>query len=250
MGEKLQKPPLVEALCELRFDPASPWDMTFPGLLYERVRNDFPERVQVDALEIDVGSSLGRARLAPVQRKVDRMQFSRPDKSAMVQVGPHLLTVNHLRPYPTWDGFRALISHVIEEHERVAGFLPVKRLGLRYVNQIELPARPQKARELSRWINLVPQLTRGLDRPVRGLYQRYEIEHDTPAGVLIHQTGFVVQNAIPALLLDLDFGSENPGVKTMADVSCWLDGAHDRIGTSFIETLNPEYYERIKKGDA
>ncbi|MCC6738643.1 MAG: TIGR04255 family protein [Planctomycetia bacterium] len=241
---------MVEALCELRFDPASSWDMTFPGLLYERVRADFPDRVQLDALEIDVGSPPGQARIAPVQRKVDRMQFSRPDKSALVQIGPHLLTVNHLRPYPTWDGFRALVSRVIEEHERVAGFLPVKRLGLRYVNQIELPARPRKAGELARWINLVPQLARGLDRPVRGLYQRYEIEHDSPVGVLIHQTGLVVQNGIPTLLLDLDFGSENPGVRTQTDIARWLDAAHDRVGSAFVETLNPEYYERIKRGDS
>ncbi|NUN50188.1 MAG: TIGR04255 family protein [Candidatus Brocadiae bacterium] len=250
MGDKLRKPPLVEALCELRFDPASPWDMTFPGLLYERVRAEFPDRVQLDALEIDVGNSPARVRAAPVQRKADRVQFSRPDRSAMIQIGPHLLTVNHLRPYPSWVDFRALISRILHEHERVAGFLPVRRLGLRYVNQMELPDRPRKARDLSRWINLVPQLTRGLDRPVRGMYQRYEIEHDAPVGVLIHQTGVVARDGSPALLLDLDFGSDSPGVRTLADIARWLDLAHDLIGTSFVETLNPEYYERIKKGDA
>jgi uncharacterized protein (TIGR04255 family) len=41
MGRKYRSPPLVEALCEFRLTPDTPWDMTIPGLFYETVKHAF-----------------------------------------------------------------------------------------------------------------------------------------------------------------------------------------------------------------
>jgi len=44
MGKKYKNPPLVEALCEFYFIPQQLYDLTIPGLFYDEIKEDFPEK--------------------------------------------------------------------------------------------------------------------------------------------------------------------------------------------------------------
>lgn len=46
MVRKYKHPPIVEALCEFQFIPSQPWDITIPGLLYDRINSEFPVKQQ------------------------------------------------------------------------------------------------------------------------------------------------------------------------------------------------------------
>jgi uncharacterized protein (TIGR04255 family) len=82
-----------------------------------------------------------------------------------------------------------------------------------------------------------------------GFYQRYEILFDSPKGILIHQTGIQRVDQRNVLMVDLDFGSmELEGVCDQLAVENWLNEAHDRIYESFVGSLNPDLYERLKRG--
>jgi len=118
MGRRYTKPPIIEALCELRFEPSLPWDLAIPGLLYEKVKDDFPKRRQVRAFETSV--SAGPEGVEQQVRTADRMQFLREDERALIQVGPDLLAVNHLEPYPTWQEFLPLIHRGFDAYCRAA----------------------------------------------------------------------------------------------------------------------------------
>lgn len=108
IGQPLARPPLVEALVEFRSGPDG-WDWTLPGRLYEKVRDRFPERVEVRPPMIVLGQSSGpEGPPPPPAGTPERLQFKRADGTAMIQVGPGLLVVNHLRPYATWPEFRRL----------------------------------------------------------------------------------------------------------------------------------------------
>ncbi|MDR7478213.1 MAG: TIGR04255 family protein, partial [Armatimonadota bacterium] len=47
----------MEAVCEFRLGRAVRWDLTVPGLLYERLKGEFPEREQRLIQEVEVASS-------------------------------------------------------------------------------------------------------------------------------------------------------------------------------------------------
>jgi len=99
-------PPIIETLCEFHFEAGEPWDWTVPGLVYARVRHEFPDRAEQRTFQVDLQA--GKA-LPPRVDTVAKMQFLRKDRSALIQVGPNVLVVNHLPPYPNWNGFRELI---------------------------------------------------------------------------------------------------------------------------------------------
>lgn len=248
MGEPLKNPPLVEAVCEFRFDPASEWDWTVPGRLFDKIGDEFSERSEVRRLEVTVEQG-GEKSPSPavIETGPDRIQLKRPDGSAMVQVGPKLLAINHLRPYPNWETFRGLILRVYQTYCDIAGSSALDRIGLRYINQIPIPSAGRKINEM---LTIQPKLSRSLDRPVTSFFQRYALEHENPKGGLIHQTGLQIVDGNPIVALDLDFFS-----KAVADIASvesmmdWLDQAHERVEEGFIDSLTPDFYERLKKGE-
>jgi uncharacterized protein (TIGR04255 family) len=246
MGEKLLSPPLIEALCEFRFTPASPWDWTLPGRLYDQIGDEFRERSQVEGVGVQIQLGPGKPPASQIIKGQDRVQMKRPDGSAMVQIGPRLLAVNCLRLYPNWESFRTTILSVFQEYVKLCGECLLQRIGLRYINQI--PAPGDKC-ELGDFISVAPPLHGSLDRQLLGFYQRYEILHDSPKGLLIHQTGIQKKDQSNVLMLDLDFGSEElEGVCDHLVVGNWLDKAHERIYESFVASLNTALYERFRRG--
>jgi len=55
MGKKYKNPPIVEALCEFQFVPGQPWDITIAGMLYERIKDEFPIKQQHAEVQIHIG---------------------------------------------------------------------------------------------------------------------------------------------------------------------------------------------------
>src|SRR2546425_12443479 len=54
MGRQYLNPPLVEAVCEFRFLPDTQWDLTIPGLMYEKIQDRFPHKEQRLVSDIEI----------------------------------------------------------------------------------------------------------------------------------------------------------------------------------------------------
>lgn len=249
MGQPLKESPLIEVLCEFTFDQSSDWDWTLPGRLYERIGKEFSERSQVNQVVFQVQEEADNSEALPQIINVpQRIQLKRPDQTAIVQVGPHILVVNHLAPYPLWEDFRSLILRIFSAYIGLYGDFTLSGIGLRYINQI--PISPEGF-EVSRFITLKPNLTGVLERPLSSFYQRYDLSYESLKAVLIHQTGInETQEGEFAIILDLDFNSEE--VDTLKDISKiqkWLDKAHQHLYEAFRASLNPDYYQFLKEGN-
>lgn len=245
MSEILKNPPLVEAVCEFQFDPNSKWDWTLPGRLFDKIGKEFSERADVHRLGLTIQQAGGKvSQPSVIEAGPDRIQLKRPDGSAMVQIGSRQLIINHLRPYPNWDVFRDLILRTYETYNNLIEGGALSRIGLRYINQIDLAGTDYKD-----IISVWPSFSDSLKRDVATFFQRYELKHDKPAGLLIHQTGLIQVEDKNMLVLDLDFiASSVSAITSQKDVADWLNQAHDRVEESFIDSLTPSAYKRLKEG--
>jgi uncharacterized protein (TIGR04255 family) len=246
--EPLVSPPLVEAVCEFRFDPSDQWDLTVPGRLYDRVGAEFPRREQARsfgfALQLDADAQpVGTT----VQGAPDRVLMHREDGSALVQVGPHQLSVHHKLPYPGWSGFYALIERILGMYLDVVPSIPA-RVGLRYINRIPVPS--DGTTKIGSLITLDPPIPTEIDRPLASFYQRYELHHEELEGLLIHQTGLQqTPEGERIVILDLDFGSLPGSAPDVTDAAPWLQAAHDRVEQAFQASVDPELLDRMRRGD-
>ena len=152
-----RNPPIIEVVSEFQFSADSPWDLTIPGLVYERIKDTFPRKSQEVLLTVQfpfgISTSPG---LMPQVQPEGRMRFTHPAERAFVQLGKHLLAVNHLQPYPSWEQFLPLIEQSLMAYQTVATPTGIHRIGLRYINRISIAS---KALQPSDYFTLYPQIS-------------------------------------------------------------------------------------------
>ena len=248
MGQPLKASPLIEVLCEFRFAPSSAWDWTLPGRLYERIGQEFSERAQVNQFVLQVQEKSDNTEGSPQILNVpQRIQLKRNDETALVQIGPNILVINHLQPYPLWEKFSKLILRIFSEYIDVYADFTLAGIGLRYINQIPIPTAEF---DIGKFITLKPNLTGAINRHFDSFHQRYDLYYESLQAVLIHQTSInEIQDGKFAIILDLDFDSQEVDNLTKnSDIEEWLDEAHQHLSEAFIASLNPEYYQQLKEG--
>ncbi|MGD9497162.1 MAG: TIGR04255 family protein [Armatimonadota bacterium] len=177
-----------------------------------------------------------RAEQDGLQQRIEipqRIRFSRPDDSALVQVGPDLLIVNHLKPYPTWPRFAELIKRVLGYYDEVARPEGLRRIGLRYINIIEFG---DERIELGAYFTYYPHVPDDLPqehgrfmvqtqlayREGRDFLTLTVKSHDRDPGA----SGLGV-------VLDLDYVTPAEGAVPPSEVGGWLESAHAEIERAF-----------------
>ncbi len=245
MGRKYKKPPVVEALCEFQFMPGQPWDLTIPGLIYEKTKNDFPDKQQ----QVGIGFQF-RPTERGVEQKAEpappRMQFHRKDKTALIQVAPDLLAVNQLVPYPNWEKFKPVILKNLEIYLSIAKPKGFKRIGLRYINKVKIDS---ESVELNEYFNFYPHVPVELPQFHNSFISRVEIPYDGNDRMLI-----TIANASPegdnvSIVLDLDYITTDIESISLENTKKWIEEAHIFIEKAFegcITDKSREIFEEIK----
>ncbi len=231
MGKKYGNPPIIEALCEFQFIPSRPWDLTIPGLIYERVKNKFPVRQQ----QVGIGVQF-RPTEKGLEHKVEpappRIQFHKKNKTALIQVAPDLLAVNQLRPYSTWAKFKPMILETLKMYREIVNPKGFKRIGLRYINKINIKA---KSIELSEYVDFYPYISKELPQVKTSFISRVEIPYLNNRDLMVITIG----NASPeisemlTIILDIDYRIANPETIKIEATDKWIEEAHSEIESAF-----------------
>jgi uncharacterized protein (TIGR04255 family) len=233
MPRNYRNPPVVEAACEFRFKTEHPWDWTIPGIIYEKVSATYPEKRQQAGIEVTLGP--GETAMVPVPvppAAISRMQFVKADKTALVQIGPNLLAVNQLPPYPEWPEFKRRIMEQLGIYRDVASPSGFARIGLRYVNKVDIPA---VGIELKDYFRALPELPEQLPQVWSAFLMSVNLSHADPAATL----RMTVASTPPEVkghylvLLDLDLYADGDDLPSFEHTEEWLDIAHGRIEEAF-----------------
>jgi len=229
--KKYKNPPIVEALCEFQFIPGQPWDITIPGIIYEKIKNQFPEKKQ------QMGIGLGiKPREAQLESKIEmlpsRMQFLRHDKKALIQIGLDLLVVNHLKPYPHWENFKPMILENFKIYLRVAKPRGIRRVGLRYINRIDFESAEI---ELESYFKFYPKLVSDLPQVYETFIAKVEIPYEEQRDKLILSltTAVPERPGMISIILDLDYAMVKPEAVPLDDIETWIEKAHTNLENAF-----------------
>jgi len=225
---RLRKPPLIEAVFELRFSTETAYGL-IPGRMFDELREVFPqvEELPTATLPLDV----------PFPALV-RHRFRSDDGSKLLQTGHGVLSVNHLA-YSQYNDLRGDVERVIEVVIKLALVKEVRRVGLRYINQMTLD------RPWSSVTTLTDDVPEAVGSKIRNRRFHYSLEYqpDRMNMALANVTG----DGGEKLQVDLDFFREEvdlPQMQTQAILQ-WLDIAHERVYQAFMSLLTEEYSREI-----
>jgi len=136
-----RNPPIQEAICEIHFDLSEPLTLPKIELLKPMWSATYPDQKTVQERRVDF-------HLSPegLQTKEGNLGHRLICKSAdgkrLVQLSGLFVAINQLSPYLGWEEmFRDTILARIGDLKAI-GPLRFKRVGLRYINRIDVPQVP------------------------------------------------------------------------------------------------------------
>ncbi|MCI0329524.1 MAG: TIGR04255 family protein [candidate division Zixibacteria bacterium] len=232
-SRKYSNPPIIEAVCEFRLNPESKWDLTIPGILYEKVNTEFPHKETrlIQETVIKQGPEGTEQQLRTSERAV----FLTQDRRIFIQIGPNLLAVNSLKPYPTWEKFKPRIENVYKALTEVMDVKSFERLGLRYINRIEIPQEPNKRFDLEKYFEFRPYLGKKLPTDLdffsMGCVLKFFDERDLCS---VRLRNAVAENkANTAFLLDMDYFLAKSSDVPASEAMNWVEMAHEKVEEIF-----------------
>jgi uncharacterized protein (TIGR04255 family) len=235
------KPPIVEAACEFVLPPDSKWDLTIPGMIYEKVRGTFPNREQQVVPKLEVMQQTSRE----IKQRLgteERVFLYDAEKKTSLQLGPRLLSVSRRKPYISWDSFRPLIELASKALLETVEFKNFAKVSLSYSNLIEIPG---SSAQLENFFEFRPYLGAGLPQNV----VNFIVGAELPRADLRDICRITLTTARPAkpdnmcFLLTLEYYLLRPKAVDTAGVMEWVDAAHADIQGAFEAILTPRLRE-------
>lgn len=203
-------PPIEEAVCEFRFAPGQAWNLTVPGLFYEKIRDDYPgepRQQNLIAAELLAGPMPANAELT-LRQGITKLLFESADTKKLVGVGPDILSIHSLRPYQGWEEFKKRIDKAFQVYLEVAKPIGVTRIALRYINRIVIASNQEV--ELSDYFTVYPQLPKdGVPSIISAFLTRTElIYQDAPIKLVLNLSDVIAPPEKMAFVLDLEIFQE------------------------------------------
>ena len=236
MPRRYGTPPITHAVCEFQFGSDKAWDWTIPGLIYPKISHIFPEKQQEQAFQI----SFTPQEQQPVQRVstgLSKIQFLTKDRSRMVQIGPDLLAINVQVPYPGWPDFFSLISEQFKIYSDTASPKLFKRIGLRYINQINFDA---EGVETTKYFRYYPHLPEHIEQKHGPFTMRVVHPSDDSRDALVINFANIVPSPKISYLLDLDYSLIQSDKVQLGDGLKWVEHAHAKIEDMFEACITDE----------
>jgi uncharacterized protein (TIGR04255 family) len=242
---KYANPPIIEALCELTFELPSDTHVnlvTLPGLLQAnlgKVYPGIPRQQRLQSITLESGEDPSQIR---IQDQPFRLQLVNEDSTRVLSVGQNTLAVSALRPYGDegWEGeFKPRISEALAAYMEIASPISVIRIGVRYINKIEVPEP---------FVDASDYFTRSHDRyegcRLTAFLNRLEFEQPDKIKILLtHGTVNPTPPNRAAYLLDIDTIWDASPLEQQESVIEKIDELHDRGGKIFEEFITDKARE-------
>ncbi len=214
----MKKAPIVEALIDLMLGPQHTVDLKNLKILADQLSGEFPKCDEIRIAQLKLppsGSGIAPevSHLPPVGYKL-----TSSNGSEVVQLKTDGFTFNQLPPYQDWDYFFRRFKHLWELYQKTAKATELRRVGLRYINNLQLPL-PLKF--LKDYLAAPPVVPAGMPQEISDYVMRVVVPlADISGGAIITQAlGRGPHSGQLPLILDIDVFTER-AIKT-ADKTLW-----------------------------
>lgn len=226
-----RRPPIVEALCTLRFASAFEWDPTVPGRLYERLASDYPELPKQEELVAPDFSAKSDSEGPGVTLRKPSSRITFRNQNKLVTVRENAIGIHCLAPYEGWPSLRKRVEDALAAYEEVASPKGVEELTVRYVNRVDIPGRDL---DFTDYFTIGQSLPPAFPAILTGFFDRVNMRYeDIPADINFTWTSLVDSPSEDIMSFILDFDLLYREGCAISDALKTLDELHDREKNAF-----------------
>lgn len=152
MVQKYKRPPITEAVIEVRL--RSPIDADLLDKLLGRLAEEYPLPPQ-RTVNLNVEFSDTSAKVKP---ELSGYRLTALDGAGIVSITPISIATSRLAPYEGWEPFTAQARRNWEVWKRAVGWREIARVGVRYINRIDVPNPTGEPFSIEDYLNIAPRL--------------------------------------------------------------------------------------------
>ncbi len=223
---------IIEALCEVRFEPTEPWDIGVFASFYEAIKDEYTERPRHQVVYPPSGPADEAS--TPPEPNIS-VAFRSADGKRVIQLTDNLLTVNLVGSgaYTSWLDFRDFILKMTERVLSSARPTSITGISLRYVNRFDQSTQDF---EPAKYYKVHPHVPKAL-RPDWGPYVLHiQLPVPAPEQLMLFNVAFLEEDKV-ASILDINsavIDTVPADVGTLTEV---LERGHERVEMTFVESI-------------
>jgi uncharacterized protein (TIGR04255 family) len=201
-NQSYRRPPITEAVIGIRI-VASVVDKVQQRVV-RRLKGDYPHSQPLREVSIKLGGTDDNIEL---EHKSQGYRLTTDDQTDVVLVVPDGVTIARLAPYPGWEGLRDRAQAVWKTWRDLTPHHPIDRIGIRYINRIDIPVNRRPAIRLEDYIKLHPQIPPIGSGPMLGYMMQVTLPTHDPKWRATITSAQVMPPPVPehmSLLLDVD----------------------------------------------
>lgn len=152
---KYNHPPVTEAVIELRFKDSVNQDIL--KKIATKLNNKFypnsKENVEIN-FNVEIGNPDGGDK-SSAQLTPNGYRLSSEDQADVALITSQAFTIARLAPYPGWDTFFDKFAAAWKTWKGIVKVQEISRVGIRYINRIDIPLNGTKNIELGDFLNFI-----------------------------------------------------------------------------------------------
>lgn len=147
------RPPITEAVIEFRVRDRYTADAM--QQLVAKLRKPYPNATEQSNVEVAIEATGGAPIVRP-QIEANGYKLSSEDQADIVLLGNASLATARLAPYPGWEAFTERAQKNWKIWRKSKKTNPVNRIGLRYINRVDIPHEEGKKIRLGDYMRVTP----------------------------------------------------------------------------------------------
>lgn len=199
------RPPITEAVIELRF--AQPHTRDVIERSARRIRKEYDREEQEEQVKVEIDANTNQMK---TERSWLGIKLSSSDQTNLLFYRQTSFLCSRLAPYTGWDEFSARALRGWDVWRNEAGPTQLARIGVRYINRIDVPLETTSMLRVEDYLNFFPQSPDELNEPILS----YTIQVVRPLGCddcgLMLNSGTIPSPLVGfvSFLLDIDISRE------------------------------------------
>ncbi len=157
------KPPIIESVMHL--STAGTVSAEEVEKLAKRFANDYPQQEALAAVNVTINTTGGAA---TVEQRTQGYRVRSLDQADIVVILPDGVAAARLAPYPGWKHLRDRARSAWREWRRNPTPRNLKRIGIRYINRLDIPIKPGGMLEIDYYLRFGPRVPDFSGRPLIG----------------------------------------------------------------------------------
>lgn len=159
------KAPITEAVIEFVFDQSITQSVIESAA--RRVESDYPQKDVEETAQFHIDPKIKSGQV-PAKWSWNGLKLNSTDRTNILLFRKDRFACIRLAPYNGWEQFQARAVHGWDEWKKSAGTVGIKRVGLRYINRIDVPKQNNPLIRIEEYLNVLPKGPEILDQPMTG----------------------------------------------------------------------------------